>query len=203
MNQLESHCLVHLAIEEDSILSFYDLNMDYTDQGTCISCSLFAKPIIGAFLLIRNATKKTMWNAELFYKLAYTDKDSENKNNLPEKELYVGADDPETKVSQASLVRESLDMLNVERGKTSEAGKNFQELLEDQFRMEEEYDQKPLDYWRSREEKKYLSSIEVKDEEEEVKFDRHDGQIMDKIKGLKLLLLNTGVLSAANLDKVC
>ena len=201
MNQLENHCLAHLAIEEESILSFYDLNMDYGDEGIT-SCFLFANLMAGAFVLIRNATKKTMWNAELFYKLGYTNKNSENVNTLSvEKELCIDEDDPETKTSQSSLVGESLDVLNVGKEKTSEVGKNFQELLEDQFQMEEEYDQKPLDYWRFRDEKKYLSSREIKDDNQ-VKADGFDVKIMNKIKGLKLLLLNTGVLSVANLDKV-
>ncbi len=182
--ELEQKNVIHIGINDDTILSFYDLNINYIDEGF--------------LLIIRNACGKTVWNSEVFYKLA-SSSDSQISNNKPRKsqvEKNKSHENPQdvVKNSDESFYEERHSL----RKKSAEY-EDLQQLLEEQFKSEEEYE---IAYQQQTQQRPQENK--VIDEEEEEDDDEND-KVTNRLKKLKVIkqfLSNTGLITSKNIYEV-
>lgn len=192
--KIEDKCLLTIAVGEDTLLSFYNLPLESTNEGTvCLILSIYNSIVL--VFMIRNSAGKFVWFGELFYKLFSPVKNQEEedntKNNILEEVKKPPKDDENLK--QRGL---SSEMLSSPRSGGPNQELDF--LLQQQFDFEDQYE----------ETHSKLKSVQIKDKsvseggistspepEKEVKT-------ANELNAIKMFLLNTGILSLKDLEKV-
>jgi len=174
--------VIHIGINDDTILSFYDLSINYIDEGF--------------LLIIRNACGKTIWNSEVFYKLAFPP-NSQNHNKprtLSKVEKVKSHENPQ------DVVKDSNESFYEERESTRKKSAEYedlQQLLEEQFKSEEEYE---IAYQQQTQQKPPEKQA-IDEEEEDDENDRITNRLK-KLKVIKEFLSNTGLISSKNIYEV-
>jgi len=176
--ELEQKNILHIGVSDDTILSFYDLNLDYIDEGF--------------LLIIRNASGKTVWNSEAFFKLA-NPAELQDQKSRPVKQKTEQAQSHENPQDMAKNSDESFYEERASLRKNSAEYDDLQQLLEEQFKSEEEYE---MAYQQAQTQKPPES--EPRQSYEDI-GDDEKAKRLKKLTALKQFLSNSGLVSSKNI----
>jgi len=180
VHRFEEKCLLSIGVDEDTILSFYDLQVESTNEAL--------------LLMIRNTVGKFAWFGELYYKLFCPTK-KEPEDGIKEVDLVKRAISTKEEDSKPRLM--SHDMLLSPR--SGGANQELELLLQQQFEVEDQYEET---YNKNKEKQQIqerpaevptqtqISSYELDEEEKS----------LAKINAIKMFLSNTGILNLKDLQ---
>lgn len=185
-DKLEEKCLLSIAVGEDTILSFYDLQMASTNEGIVVY-DMFPKDIAIVFI-VRNTVGRFVWFGELFYKLF-----SPSKKGLEEGLQEAGIKIPAFKDEDKKQRNMSFEIMN-----SAGTNQELELLLQQQFEIEDQYEETHTrnNIIRNRDRFASEASLSLLNETEEDKIAR------SKINTIKMFLSSTGILSIKDLEKV-
>ena len=147
---------------------------------------------------MRNASGKTIWNSEAFFKLACFAESQDQKSRPSVSKARQSHENPQdlVKSSDESFYEERESM----RKKSAEY-EDLQQLLEEQFKSEEEYE---IAYQQAQAEKLPETQIPQSEPEEEENLIGDDEKVkrLKKLTALKQFLSNCGLLSSKNIYEV-
>ena len=188
--KLEEKCLLTIAVGEDTLLSFYDFQIESTNEGEVM---VYLSNRIVLVFMIRNAVGKFVWYGELFYNL-YSPQgkaDEETKEHENIKYPVYKEDDQ----NQKGL---SNDILTSPRSGGEGASQEFELLLQQQFEIDDQYEEtynksKPA---QAQDRIPLETSLNLSDEQDETT------EVVAKMNTIKMFLLNTGLLTSKDINKV-
>lgn len=151
--------------------------------------------------MVRNSINKFIWNGELFYKLApiiiqnkETSENSEKDNNHNQKaNLEQIIFRQETQFQEKAEKFWSLKEL-------TPPNKN-NEILEDQFQIEDEYEKNFIELGEKKLSKDMKADLEYSINKERIRL-KEEISDEEKFRSVKIFLANAGILTAGNLKNV-